>query len=718
MFGAGARRFAASRVSLVLGLAIASAVACGQNAGSNAGAEAGSDGPVFASLADAGTMAIVVTPSGSMVTVVSGQPAPTVSFHAQLNGAPVAVMWQVDHPEIGTIDAHGVFTPTGSVGGVVTVTATSGGASGTTTITVVIHAVQNGSAQVDAGSGAGGFGGVGGEGLGPAVSAGTQTVLQGPATPSSLKLLYPYDQTVWPLGILAPLLQWTDTSSPADGVSIHLSGAYYDYKGVFGRPTALAAGAPFVRHPIPEDVWSAATRSTAGAQLTVELVVAAGGTAYGPMRATWTMSKAQVTGTIYYQSYGTKLVENLGGAMGGDGRFGGATLAIRVDSTDPVLVAGKTTADQTGCRVCHSVSALGNRMVVQHGDAYQTSSSYDLNKGFAETVYPPATDGKLGWVGLYPDGTIGLGNSRALSGAESTVGAVLYDMATGNAMPTNGLTSFVTSTALPSFSPDGKHVAFNFDQGPGTAATGPGNEQKLATMDFDRASATFSNPVLLANGAGGGRPGWSTFLPGGEGVIFEVQTAGSYFQTRYGSKAELWWVDFATKKPTRLDRVNGKANGAIYIPTGPNNHDDDTVLNYDPSLAPIVSGGYAWLIFMSRRLYGNTATIDPWFSDPREHDLTQTPTTKKLWATAIDLNPQPGTDPSHPAFYIPGQEILAGNARPFWVLDACVGADGKPCTLGSPVCSQQGGKCQVAIDCCDGKGLSCINQQCTTQIVQ
>ena len=38
---------------------------------------------------------------------------------------------------------------------------------------------------------------------------------------------------------------------------------------------------------------------------------------------------------------------------------------------------------------------------------------------------------------------------------------------------------------------------------------------------------------------------------------------------------------------------------------------------------PVPSGGYAWVVFTSRRLYGNVATINPFYSDPRYHDLTR-----------------------------------------------------------------------------------------------
>ena len=127
------------------------------------------------------------------------------------------------------------------------------------------------------------------------------------------------------------------------------------------------------------------------------------------------------------------------------------------------------------------------------------------------------------------------------------------------------------------------------------------------------------------------------------------------------------------------------------------------------------------------RLYG--------VSDPREYhwlDPTQY-TTKKLWVAAIDLNAAPGVDPSHPAFYLPGQELIAGNARGFWTVDPCH-TDGTTCETGDeccggycrpgsggglictnvqPMCSQEFEKCNVTADCCGAaQGLECINGKC------
>jgi hypothetical protein len=165
---------------------------------------------------------------------------------------------------------------------------------------------------------------------------------------------------------------------------------------------------------------------------------------------------------------------------------------------------------------------------------------------------------------------------------------------------------------------------------------------------------------------------------------------------------------------------------------------------------PIVAGGYAWMVFTSRRLYGNVAKRDPFQSDPREADLNTGnaggPTTKKLWVAAISLPAKPGTDPSHPAFYLPAQELYAGNSRGYWVLDACkpsaascMGGDeccGGYCSFDAEfgigtcsdvppsTCSKEYDKCNVDSDCCPVVGasldqrLSCIGGRCATVMLQ
>ena len=68
----------------------------------------------------------------------------------------------------------------------------------------------------------------------------------------------------------------------------------------------------------------------------------------------------------------------------------------------------------------------------------------------------------------------------------------------------------------------------------------------------------------------------------------------------------------------------------------------------------------------------------PWMAPSRigqiEPKITTATTTKKIWIAAVSANPSEGTDPSSPAFYLPGQEYLAGNSKAYWVLESCKAA--------------------------------------------
>jgi hypothetical protein len=696
---------------------------------------------------------ISITPAQVALTINPAD-GPPASTQFVVHGAEAgAVGWHSSNPNVGTIDSNGLFTPTGQAGGLVRVEATVGTTTVYATVTVTINYEQNGggAASLDAG-GAGGLEGVGGEGFGGTLPDDVVARLKGtPETDAALSWLYPYDQTVFPLAILPPLLQWSRGSNGNyDALYIHISaGQYYDYKGFFGRPALLGASLDFVRHPIPADVWKAASQTAAGNKMEVSLVLSAGGKAYGPIKETYPIALAPINGRVYYQAYATAFVKN---SIDGEGlvkwdnsRFGAATLSIDVGAEAPKLVAGADgDATGIGCRVCHSVSAYGDRMAVQHGNQYDRTSSYDLKNGNAETVLAP--DDKLGWPGYYPDGTMALSNTEDVTGSESnSPDAALYDMATGAAIPAaagaQGITDFVTRMALPAFSPDGKHAAFAFVDGPSAGAIGGQNGRQLVSIDFDLGTHGFTNPQKLweAGNQSNERPAFVTFLPSSDAVVFERRWAGDNdYSSWHGAQGELWWVDLGTKTTKRLDAVMGIGpDGKSYLPTNANGHDHDETLSFDPSISPVASGGYAWMVFMSRRLYGNVATSHPEHSDPREYDTHAACTsavtdpcytTKKIWMAAIDLNPTPGTDPSHPAFYIPGQEIKGTNSRPFFALQPCI-SDAGVCSTGVDCCSgfcydgycrppkqyecsKVGDKCSTTADCCPDTNAQCIGGFC------
>ena len=711
------------------------------------------------------------------ITVPMGTNAPTVSYDATLGGKPTAVAWSLDRGDIGDITlgtaATGVFTPKGTVGGMVKIIAGLNGQTVTRDVQVNLTAEQNGADPNDPAQAAqiantvaeltegGGIGGVGGDGLGGAVTdAGALAALGTPTSNGSaenLRLIYPYDETVFPRGILAPILSWDWSVGDADAIQIELAtqSGSFSYKGTFAKPAILSqTGGKFIRHPIPGNIWAAATNTAGGKsdQLTLKLTLAKDGVGYGPITETWTIAPARLSGIIYYNSYGTNLAKNYGGAVGGDHMFGGAVLSIAVGDTGPKLVAGGN-GGTSQCRVCHSVAADGSRLVVQRGDNYSASAAYDLTPtGVTETQMGVGAE----FPGIYPDGSLALSPS----------GQVLSLPTAGAPVASTGLTSVATNVGTPMFSPDGKRVVFNPMAGPGV--TNP--TQKLVVMDFDLATMTFSNPIEVADETGQpaeSRPGWPAFFPDSKGIAFHLQSvAGSdgngigAMHTRKGAKAQIHFTNTdGASSSTPLYRLNGfDSTGAPDLPklttavslacTGDGvqvggidaDHGDDVNLNYEPTVNPIASGGYVWVVFTSRRMYGNVATIPPFCSDPRGVDLVQHITTKKLWVAAVDVNMAPGTDASHPAFYLPGQELLAGNSRAFWVQDPCR-ADGESCesgdqccngycqpdsTTGELVCSNDTPnnncsnpkeKCTTAADCCDKSNL-CLNGFCSQQVPQ
>jgi hypothetical protein len=347
----------------------------------------------------------------------------------------------------------------------------------------------------------------------------------------------------------------------------------------------------------------------------------------------------------------------------------------------------------------------------------------------------------MGWAALSPDGAVALGNAgppgSVTSGASSLATSALYNVADGSALTANGLAQVVTQAATPSFAPDMSKVAFNLFQGPGASGVAA-DGRSIVVMDVKRVddkTYNFENPrAVFTSDAAEHKPCWPFFLPDNSGVIFQLELTGSNFLTWHGAQGELWWTDMHGSAHA-LDAANGKG----YLPAGPTGHDADTALQYEPTVAPIVAGGYAWVVFTSRRLYGNVATRAPFESDPRGADLSpgnpQGPTTKKLWVSAISVPPKPGTDPSHPAFYLPAQELYAGNSRGYWALDACK-EDKASCTAGDEccggycqldaefdvgscsstpptTCSNEYDKCNVTANCCRAaNALSCVAGRC------
>ncbi len=624
---------------------------------------------------DATKQLLVITPANPVLTY-NGAPV-SQQFQAVLDNNTVATAtWSLDNVAIGSIDANGLFTASGTAGGTATVTAQVGMATATTTVTVQLvitenpgNASQNVIAQLKGGGNSDG----------------------------TYKWLYPYDKTVFPRGLTGPTMQFAGTPITYAWVHVTTKSKTLTYDGYYGgsSPARIDFSAP---------TWKMISKS-AGANdtVTVQVTKLSGNAVTGPVTENWVIAQGDLKGTVYYNSYDSALAGQTG-----------AVLKMKPGGVASVLTGGGGK-----CTVCHTVSSNGNVMLAAN-NTYTTGAKYDLKNNAAMSM--TRSDKIYNFPAVYPDGTLAVScTDDKIGGMWSGQQAHLYNVATGAQIAAPGLDNVISYAAMPAFSPDGKHLAFNNERT--TAVQAPSQTNEIDTLDFDVNTKTFSNLKVQRKDADtSALLGWPAFTPTGKYVLLDHHITG-FGQVNYGTwegnLSKLEMVDTTNQTLYTLDLLNGYDQGKPYLPYG----DDELRRNYEPNVLPLAVGGYVWVIFTSRRQYGNTINTANTSSDR-----------KKLWVSAIDLNPTPGTDPSHPAFYLTGQELISGNMRGFWVLDPCK-ADGNSCTSGDECCggycrqingdggqqlvcvpppggcSHEFEKCNVKADCCD-PAADCINGFC------
>jgi hypothetical protein len=657
------------------------------------GGNGGSGGGVI-DFDSGGEETLTIVPKDVIIDV-TGVPQ-SVPLKAKLSdgSSPSNVVWLLDDVTVGTISTDGVFLSQGFVAGKAQVTAQWGNLTASASITVRAKLLEN-----------------------PGnLSAADQAVLEaGGAGDPAWKFLYPYDKTIFPRGLDAPSLQFGGAA--ADATYIRIKFGDFEYKGFFGPSTPP-------RVELPANIWKAVTTSATSTD-TVEITATklSGGMASGPATQTWKIAQGSLKGVIYYNTYISKLTNT------------GAVMRVRPGQSAEVLIGG--------CAVCHSVSANGAVLVSGVDwtvDNPLDSASFDLLQDGSTAVRFQDSDGrKFAFGGLTPDGSRMLGNGVPVNGPRprglaNDFPSKLWDTKTGQEIAAPSFTSMIQYALTPAFSPDGKKVAFNWlEKSLGTT---------LAVMDYDgtQTPPLFSNLTEVVN-VPTGVAAWPSFTADSKGVLYHQ---GDAFDTAgYGGTplyADVRLVDLTSQAVSSLNALNGyEPAGKAYLPYG---EAEEAHLNYEPNVLPVPVGGYYWVLFTSRRAYGNT--IAPGGTVPNGDNKWgqfvnggEIPSPrKKLWIAAIDLDFQGKLDPSHPAFYLPGQELEAGNMRAFAALEPCK-ADGTECESAAECCggfcrqveSMNGGPpevvcvpppggcsnadelCSTAADCC-APGALCINGHC------
>jgi hypothetical protein len=333
---------------------------------------------------------------------------------------------------------------------------------------------------------------------------------------------------------------------------------------------------------------------------------------------------------------------------------------------------------------------------------------------------------------LTPDGKyVVFGNGMANPPQPGSKNFSLAVTATGAVVPTSGLDDIVfpaggLNLMMPQFSLDGKRLVAVEGGGNLTENVIP-DSKRIVYLDFDASVPKF-DPTLheVANisqfPAGNQGLGYPAFTPDNAFIAYHT---GKYSTGCHPKEAdevvnpcldgsrdsgEIWVSPVGGGTPIRLSTLND--------PPAAKDHN----AGREPMFCPVKRGGYSWMVFTSMRDWGNKL-VD---AGPN------TNAKRRLWVAAIDGDIKTA-DPSHPAFYLEGQEDTP-NMRAFWALAQCIqtpppGEKGMMCKNNFECCSGfcvegvcvdkttescvgSGGMCTKTAECCNSGVVSCVDQKC------
>jgi hypothetical protein len=489
----------------------------------------------------------------------------------------------------------------------------------------------------------------------------------------TLSVVYPLDGVVMPVDALPPVVQWNGGGA-GDVYRLRLAERYFEY-------TVYLTGAPPDRYTIPVADWESIAASGTGPEsdpVQMTLTRRSGATIYQGKTQSIKIARASVPGVLYYWE--------LPDACGG-GNSNGRVLRIKPQSETP-----EEFFQPGGCWGCHTVSRDGKKMAAEFNDGNGPLYTLQLDAmpmtTYAE-INPSMPGGNYIFSAFNPDGTkLLVSDNTAFNPAAAPlhiISALNGQILTPNAM---------TGCGEPAWSPDGTLLAAvcNMTGGSWTFDATGGN---LVTMDVAADQVTVSNQLVVVPQAGGpGRPAWPSFSPDSAWIAYGRPTYGS----RSIGDGTIWMV-----------RSNGMDNKQLLNMSGDNK-------SFNPVFSPTRSGGYYWIAFITRRDYGNTIVGA---------------NRQQLWIAAVDEDGV-AADPSHPPFYVRGQETCGKSENAYYAVDPFIGVGGD-CTHGSQcetghclsgVCGMPLPNTAVrAGNTCGGpsvcaSGTSCVDGYCAEPVIR
>lgn len=512
------------------------------------------------------TLEIVAGPDGS--TPVSF--AATVHFPDGTEAPPDAVAWGVSNRSIGDIDPDGLFTASGFTGGETWITAEVGGVVGRADVKVRYHEERVA------------------EGLDVAAFDAT------PA-PSADKWVYPADGVNLPRNTPSLLFEWT----PLDGAVYRLefTSAYTSMTIYTDQPEYVADG----------PTWATIAGTNAGGEVSVVLTLAlADGSVLQEAPRTLHVNRMDAEGSvIYWSTTNSGLIKLPWGGVAANfltpAETGGHCVGCHVLSNDGKLAFTYDGGNQ----------GLGVKRVDDMSDVI----------GLVPSGYTPGTTWPAGNFKTFsPDGRLllsaYLGNLKLY---DADTGVFLKDvLSDGNATHVD-------------WSPDGASVVFSRITGSREQDWQFSGVSQIAVLPH-LGNGNFGAWEVIYQPTDGRKAYYPTFSPDGRWIAFNQSTGDA----NNDPDAELWVIDARSKKPpVRLTAANGEGQ----------------LTNSWPRWAPLPDDDVLWLAFSSARSYGTKAVGRP-----------------QIWVAGFDPKlAEAGTDPSWPAFWLPGQATDTSNHQPFWV---------------------------------------------------